>query len=67
MFAGCLDPTGYGATQLSETSSSRLHVVSLDVTSDESVKDAVEYVKRHLPGKGEFDLFYKSDRLFYGL
>ena len=55
MFAGCLDPIGYGATQLSKTSSSRLHVVSLDVASDESVKDAVEYVKRHLPVKGEFD------------
>ncbi|XP_053393617.1 estradiol 17-beta-dehydrogenase 2-like [Mercenaria mercenaria] len=45
VFAGCLKPEGEGATALREKGGERLHVVPLDVTSDESVNQAVDIVK----------------------
>ena len=52
MFAGCLQAYGEGATKLKETSSDRLHVLSLDVTSDHDVHDAVEFVNNNCPKQG---------------
>ncbi|RCN49244.1 oxidoreductase, short chain dehydrogenase/reductase family protein [Ancylostoma caninum] len=49
VFAGCL--TEKGRTSLKEECPSiRLHPVSLDVTSDESVRQAKEFVERNLGG-----------------
>lgn len=48
VFAGCLFPDGDGANHLRQSGSNRLHVISLDVTSDTSVEDAVRYVKENL-------------------
>lgn len=50
VIAGCLDPNSEGANALrSWGSTGRLHVVPLDVTKDEQVNKAVEYVKEHCP------------------
>ncbi|GBN92043.1 Estradiol 17-beta-dehydrogenase 2, partial [Araneus ventricosus] len=48
VFATCLFPTGAGAMDLKASCSNRLHVLYMDVTKDESVKKAFEYVKEHL-------------------
>ncbi|XP_052811177.1 D-beta-hydroxybutyrate dehydrogenase, mitochondrial-like [Mya arenaria] len=52
VFAGCLKPEGEGARKLKSASSKSLHVVALDVRSDESLELAHEYVKKHLPSGG---------------
>ena len=52
LFAGCLEVDGYGASQLKKISPSSLHVISLDVTSDDSVNTSLEYVMKNLPKKG---------------
>ncbi|XP_060565054.1 D-beta-hydroxybutyrate dehydrogenase, mitochondrial-like [Ruditapes philippinarum] len=52
VFAGCLHPEGDGAKKLKSASSKRLHVVPLDVGSDESVQEAHDYVVKHLPNSG---------------
>ncbi|KAH3728008.1 hypothetical protein DPMN_053953 [Dreissena polymorpha] len=52
VFAGCLRPDGAGARKLASGASKRLHVVPLDVTSDDSVEEAHAYVKKHLPSGG---------------
>ena len=50
MIAGCLDPNSEGANALGNWSNTgRLHVVPLDVTKDEQVNKAVEYVEKHCP------------------
>ena len=50
VIAGCLDPNSEGANALRSLSNTgRLHVVPLDVTKDEQVNKAVEYVKEHCP------------------
>ncbi|XP_063225429.1 retinol dehydrogenase 16-like [Bacillus rossius redtenbacheri] len=51
VYAGCLFPEGAGAAQLKAAASSRLHVVPLDVTRDEDVRRAVEYVKQTIGDK----------------
>ncbi|GFY37737.1 estradiol 17-beta-dehydrogenase 2 [Trichonephila inaurata madagascariensis] len=48
VFAACLDIHGKGATDLINQSSSRLQVLHLDVTSDQSVQLAKDYVGKHL-------------------
>ncbi|KAJ8883402.1 hypothetical protein PR048_015245 [Dryococelus australis] len=48
VFAGCLFPGGTDAADLSASSSSKLQIVPLDVTSDQQVDDAVDYVTRNL-------------------
>lgn len=45
VIAGCLDANGEGASALRSWSSS-IHVVSLNVTSEESVRNAVEFAKK---------------------
>src|SRR6218665_1778098 len=47
VFAGCL--TEKGETELKKVSSERLHVISLDVANQESVRKALENVKSKLP------------------
>lgn len=44
VYAGCLCPEGDGAKKLKETKSSRMHVLHLDVTKDEHVAAAKEFV-----------------------
>ncbi|XP_063225157.1 retinol dehydrogenase 7-like [Bacillus rossius redtenbacheri] len=45
VYAGCLMPQGTGAAALKASTSSRLHIVPLDVTKDDSVQAAVRLVK----------------------
>jgi len=48
VIAGCLDDKGEGANILRKWSDSgRIHVVKLDVRSDTSVEELVEFTKRH--------------------
>ncbi|XP_062612744.1 retinol dehydrogenase 16-like [Saccostrea cucullata] len=47
VFAACL--TEKGGTELKKHTSSRLRVLQLDVTDQKSIRNAVEFVKRHLP------------------
>lgn len=47
VFAACL--TEKGAAELKKHTSSRLRVLQLDVTDQNSIHDSVEFVKRHLP------------------
>ncbi|KAF4532046.1 hypothetical protein B566_EDAN015572 [Ephemera danica] len=49
VFAGCLRPDSETAQRLRKESSGRLHVLALDVTSDEQVRAAQAYVALHLP------------------
>lgn len=53
VFAGCLQPGGEGTRKLLDTASSRLQVVPLDVTSDDSVRGALAFVESRLQGYGE--------------
>ncbi|GFT04203.1 estradiol 17-beta-dehydrogenase 2 [Nephila pilipes] len=48
VYASCLYPSGPGATDLRQKSSNRLKILELDVTRDESVQKAVEFVKADL-------------------
>ena len=54
VYAGCLFPDGEGAKELNEKNSERMHILYLDVTNDDSVKDAVQYVKEHSKNKGSY-------------
>ena len=51
VFAGCLLPEGEGAKKLKDACVERFHVVSLDVTKDESVAAAGKYVRLNLGSK----------------
>lgn len=53
VFAGCRNITDDRAVSLKECTSSRLHLVKVDVTDDQSVETAVEYVSQNLHGKGK--------------
>ncbi|XP_042889687.1 D-beta-hydroxybutyrate dehydrogenase, mitochondrial-like [Penaeus japonicus] len=59
VFAGCLmaDAGGQGAKDLREKGSERLHVVQLDITSNDQIAKAVEYVRNTL----------KEDEVVWGL
>ena len=52
VFAGCLNPTGDGAEKLKQEGSGRIHVIGLDVTKDEQVKEAEKFVRGNLPQGG---------------
>lgn len=54
VFAGCLFPEKEGAQLLKKSCSERLHVLQLDVTSDESVENAVKYVKDNIGGNSKY-------------
>ena len=48
VFAGFRNPGGENAQKLKSETSDRVHVLQLDVTSDESVKNAGQYVRDNL-------------------
>ncbi|CAG2104413.1 unnamed protein product [Medioppia subpectinata] len=48
VFASCLDPESKGAQDLLNNCSKRLKVLKLDVTNDEDVKEAVNFVTTNL-------------------
>ncbi|GFQ81469.1 estradiol 17-beta-dehydrogenase 2 [Trichonephila clavata] len=48
VFASCLSKNSPGADDLRKSCSDRLKVLEMDVTKDESVKDAVQFVKYNL-------------------
>lgn len=48
VFAGCLSPSGSGAKRLVSMASGHLVIVPADVTNDESVEQAAEFVKENL-------------------
>ena len=51
VFAGCYSDEGQEA--LRKACSSRLHTVPLDVTKEDSIKQALDYVSKNLPlGEG---------------
>ncbi|GFY56990.1 estradiol 17-beta-dehydrogenase 2 [Trichonephila inaurata madagascariensis] len=53
VFATCLFPAGEGAMELKKSCSQRLRVLHLDVTKDDSVKEAADFVEQNL-GTCEF-------------
>lgn len=53
VFAGCKFPEGDGAKRLKRVSSERLTIVGIDVTSDELVCKALDYVRLQLPIESE--------------
>ncbi|XP_054707813.1 short-chain dehydrogenase/reductase family 9C member 7-like [Uloborus diversus] len=48
VFAGCLDPDGAGARALKDTTTHHLRIVRLNVTQDDSVREALETVKKEM-------------------
>lgn len=48
VFAACLYPSGEGAKDLKSKTSPNLQIIGLDVTDDQSVTKALEYVKQNL-------------------
>ncbi|XP_052002033.1 D-beta-hydroxybutyrate dehydrogenase, mitochondrial [Xyrauchen texanus] len=52
VFAGCLCPDGPGAQSLIKEGSERMEVLQLDVTKNEHVNLAKDFVKANLPEKG---------------
>ncbi|CAH1782928.1 unnamed protein product [Owenia fusiformis] len=50
VFAGCYNANGQDAQSLRKGASERLHIVQLDVRSDEDVQKAVDYVKQNASG-----------------
>ena len=54
VFAACRNVTDDRAKKLKESTSSRLQLVKVDVTKDDEMDAAVEFVKKNLAGKGKF-------------
>jgi NAD(P)-dependent dehydrogenase (short-subunit alcohol dehydrogenase family) len=52
VFAGCLFPEGTGAAELKSACSEHLHILHLDVTQEEHIRQAVSTVKNSLGAKG---------------
>jgi hypothetical protein len=52
VFAGCLNSEGNGAKELK--GHRNILVVQLDITSDEEVAAACDYVSQKLPPQGEY-------------
>ena len=55
VFAGCLDSEGDGATKLRSSSSGRMHVLQMDITNDDDVMNACNYVSETCKGAGNFN------------
>ncbi|XP_054716933.1 retinol dehydrogenase 16-like [Uloborus diversus] len=53
VFASCLEPSGKGATFLKENCSENLVAFNLDVRNDNSVTNAVKFIKKHLESSGK--------------
>ena len=56
VYAGCLCKDGIGALELKSCSSERLHLLQLDVTNEQQVINAAEYVKESLGDVGLWGL-----------
>jgi NAD(P)-dependent dehydrogenase (short-subunit alcohol dehydrogenase family) len=54
VFAGCVKSQEGGAKELKDLNLKRLHVIQMDVTSDEQVAAAAQYVSRHIPPQGDY-------------
>jgi 3-hydroxybutyrate dehydrogenase len=52
VFAGCLHADGPGATELKNIGSDRMHVLQMDVTSEEQVTKSAQYINETLKGSG---------------
>ena len=63
VFAGCLFPEDGGAKELKSACSSRLHVLHLDVTREEHVRNAVKYVKNSLGNKSKYNFEVNEDKI----
>ena len=55
VFAGCLFPEDAGAKELKSACSNRLHVLHLDITREEHVRNAVKYVKNSLENRSKYN------------
>lgn len=68
VYAGCLlkDKNGEGACQLQSLASPCLHVLQLDVTSQESVDKAMAYIKDHLPSGGLWGIVNNAGLATFG-
>ncbi|XP_055937560.1 retinol dehydrogenase 7-like [Argiope bruennichi] len=66
VFASCLNTESEGASKLKAKCSNRLHILPLDVTKNESVEKAVEYVKANL-GSSELWAIVNNAGIFKGL
>jgi NAD(P)-dependent dehydrogenase (short-subunit alcohol dehydrogenase family) len=52
VFAACLDTASEGAQRLRVEASPRLKLVNMDVTREDHVRMAVEYIEENLPPSG---------------
>ena len=66
MYAGCLLPKGDGAKKLNAKNSDRMHVLHLDVTNDNHVSEAVQYVKKHSRNQGRYGSMSSTCNITYG-
>jgi len=53
VFAGCLNAQSEGAQKLRAECSGRMHAIHIDVTKDDIIHDAFQYVKKNLPNNGK--------------
>ncbi|XP_073529435.1 retinol dehydrogenase 7-like [Phyllobates terribilis] len=68
VFAACLFPDGEGAQALiNHSSPGQVKVIRLDVTSDEEMEKAKQYVKDNLPDKGLWGLVNNAGLATYGM
>ena len=65
VFAGCLNDQSEGAQKLRAECSERMHAIHIDVTKDDTILDAFQYVKKNLPtnGKAKHKLFREKTLL----
>jgi len=58
VFACCLDDQSEGGKKLSslDTNIAKIHVIKMDVTKQQQVDDALNYVEKHLPKSGLWGL-----------
>uniref|UniRef100_A0A5F8GNH5 Retinol dehydrogenase 7-like n=1 Tax=Monodelphis domestica TaxID=13616 RepID=A0A5F8GNH5_MONDO len=68
VFATCLFPDGEGAQRLRQEagSSCRLHVLKLDVTQDQDVAEAKEFVLKNMPENGLWGLVNNAGIMLVG-
>ncbi|XP_013791754.1 D-beta-hydroxybutyrate dehydrogenase, mitochondrial-like [Limulus polyphemus] len=66
VFAGCLLPEGEGAKALKRLSSPQLLVLPLDITSDFSVSEAIQFVRDNSPEAGLWALINNAGVCVYG-
>lgn len=64
VFAVCLDVKSNGAINLKrcDNQTGRLHIIQMDVTNQEDVDNALQYVKEHLPEHGLWGIVNSADK-----